>query len=90
VKNIGAIESMGASCLDAGKNCFALSDLSVGHGGTSFILAQQKVGKSINDLPTLKGLKSYRKGGLDTASRSISHQIPVRKGQVAYKAEGKR
>ena len=53
-------------------------------------LAQQKAGKSINDLPTLKRPKSSTKVNPAMRSRSISRPIPVRKGQVAYKAEGRR
>ena len=46
-------------------------------------LAQQKAGKSIKDLPTLKRSKSYRKVTFAITSRSISRLAPVRKGQVA-------
>jgi plasmid maintenance system antidote protein VapI len=53
-------------------------------------LAQQKAGKSIKDLPTLKRLKSNRTVGFATTSRSISRQSPVRKGKSLNKAEGKR
>ena len=53
-------------------------------------LAQQKAGESINDLPTLTRLRSYTKVGFATRSRSISRHAPVRKGHVAYKAEGRR
>jgi hypothetical protein len=48
-------------------------------------LAQQKAGESINDLPTLKRLKSDTKVGFATRSTRISSQRPVRKPQVAYK-----
>jgi antitoxin HigA-1 len=47
-------------------------------------LAQQKAGESINDLPTLKRLKSDTKVGFATRSTRISSQHPVRKPQVAY------
>ena len=53
-------------------------------------LAQQNAGKSINDLPTLKRPKSSTKVNPARRSTSISRPIPVRKGQVAYKAEGRR
>ncbi|HEY5744303.1 MAG TPA: HigA family addiction module antitoxin [Terrimicrobiaceae bacterium] len=48
-------------------------------------LAQEKAGESINDLPTLKRLKSSRNVGFAITSRSISRLTPVRKGQAAYK-----
>ena len=46
-------------------------------------LAQQKAGKSIKDLPTLKRSKSSRNVSFAITSRSISRLAPVRKGQVA-------
>ena len=48
-------------------------------------LAQQKAGKSIKYLPTLKRSKSYRKVAFAITSRSISRLAPVRRGQVASK-----
>ena len=53
-------------------------------------LAQQKAGKSIKHLPTLKRSKSYRKVAFAITSRSISRLAPVRKGQVTYESEGRR
>ena len=46
-------------------------------------LAQQKAGKSIKDLPTLKRSKSYRKVAFAITPSSTSRLAPVRKGQVA-------
>ena len=53
-------------------------------------LAQQKAGKSIKDLPTLKRSKSSRNVGFANTSRGISRLAPVGKGQVAYESEGRR
>jgi antitoxin HigA-1 len=47
-------------------------------------LAQQKAGKSIKGLPTLKRSKSSRNVGFAITSRSISRLAPITKGQVAY------